>query len=357
MTALRDSTRLVDHALPPGGRVLIRLASAEVHITAVAGDRVTIGTPDGVEPGDRLTVESTGGELAIRERDVIGLAFGKLHKSLRLDVDVPSAADTTVDVASGRIRARGLRGRQRYRTASGDVDVTDAGGPIEVDAVSGDVAIALAEAATLSVRTVSGDVAAVGGSLASLRISTTSGDVRVDSPITGATGNAIETLSGDATIVATAGISVVARTVSGDLSSDLPHRSDGRTGRRTLVIGDGRVELSFRSVSGDLRIRGQATDSTAPTPPSPASAATPPRPPDAPSPSPAPGQPVPPRATGPEQHGGSTGSGSSASGPRDVDDERMAILRALERGELDIATSMDRLAELDEVEIQDLPDA
>ncbi|HEV7810360.1 MAG TPA: DUF4097 family beta strand repeat-containing protein [Candidatus Limnocylindrales bacterium] len=355
MTALRDSTRLVDHALPPGGRVSIRLASAEVHITAVAGDRVTIGTPDGVEPGDRLTVESTGGELAIRERDVIGLAFGKLHKSLRLDVDVPSAADTTVDVASGRIRARGLRGRQRYRTASGDVDVTNAGGPIEVDAVSGDVAIALAEAASLSVRTVSGDVTAVGGSLASLRISTTSGDVRVDSPITGATGNAIETLSGDATIVATAGISVVARTVSGDLSSDLPHRSDGRTGRRTLVIGDGRVELSFRSVSGDLRIRGQATDPTAPTAPSPPAAAVAPRPPDAASP--APGQPVPPRPSMPVEHRGSTGSGSPASGPRDVDDERMAILRALERGELDIATSMDRLAELDDLEIRDLPDA
>ncbi len=348
MTALHDATPIVDQAIPPNGRVSIRLVSAEVRLTAGDTDRVTIRTGNGAEPGERLEIESTDGELVVRERDLLGLAFGKHHGTRRLDVRLPAAADTTVDIASGRIEANGLRGRQRYRTASGDVAITDGAGPIEVTAVSGDVAIALTAAASLNLRTVSGDVAVAGGSVESLHVSTTSGDVRVDSPITGTSGNAIESLSGDATLVALAGITVVARTVSGDLSSDLPHRSDGRTGRRTLVIGDGRVELSFRSVSGDLRIRRAGKDSAGPGVVAAAPSTLVPTPP---------AQPAPPEPPSPPEPVDDAGAPTTARQPRDVDAERMAILQALERGELDIATSMDRLAELDELDEVETADA
>lgn len=346
MTALHDSTILLDEPIDADGRLSIRLASAELRLTAVDGDRVTVRSDDPEAPGQRILVETDGGEVTLRERDVIGLAFGKLRKSLRLEVGVPAGVATTVDIASGRIDATGLRGRQHYRTASGDVVLSRTAGSLELNAVSGDVAITLAGQATLALRTVSGDVTVSGGSLDELHVSTTSGDVRVDSPLTGGSGNTIETLSGDATIVAGEGLRVEARTISGDLSSELPHTTEGRVGRRTLVVGDGRTRLSFRSVSGDLLVmRGFGN---APARGVDASAAETPHSPGA---SPA--------AGGDSDHGSTetatdaSGSGAPATSAvpaAPLDDERLTVLRELERGTLDISTAMDRLAELDERE-------
>jgi hypothetical protein len=83
-------------------------------------------------------------------------------------------------------------------------------------------------------------------------------------------------------------------------------------GRRTLIVGDGSIGLGFRSVSGDLRIHGPAAASSV----------------------------VAERAR--------SGDVTDPTDPADpADAERMAILRALERGELDVPAAMDRLALLD----------
>jgi hypothetical protein len=179
-----------------------------------------------------------------------------------------------------------------------------------------------------------------GGSIGTTRVNTTSGDIHLDSPLTGRTGNAIETLSGDVSVVARGGMRVEARTVSGDISSDLPNRTEGRMGRRTLIIGDGSVELSFRSVSGDLRIHdgSRPTIPAVPASSSAPAAKLPPTPPLPPLPGTPDHEPALSRAGEP---GGPAASGEP------IDDERMAVLRALERGEIDVATAMDRLATLD----------
>ncbi len=92
-------------------------------------------------------------------------------------------------------------------------------------------------------------------------------------------------------------------------------------GRRTLIVGDGEIELDFRSVSGDLRIRGTNGHAEAIAPPAPAWAiAT--EPPHAPEP-------------------------PDAATDQWDDAERMTILRSLEQGELDVATALDLLAALD----------
>jgi len=323
MTALHDdATILVDHSIGAQGRLAVRLASAEVKIFAADTDRVTVRTPDGQEVPDRVVIDTGQGELSIREKESIRGVLGIGRGTVDLEITVPVSAEVGIETASGQIDAFGLRGQQRYRTVSGDVLVEDAAGHIELQAVSGDAVVELAGETDLAIRTVSGDVRVTGGSLIALRVATTSGDVQLDSPLTGRSGNVIETLSGDVSLLAAGGIRVDARTVSGDLLSDLPHRSDGRAGRRSLVIGDGAIELAFRSVSGDLRIHdgtGRNSDGSRPglVPPAP------PRPPAAP---------VPPA------------SPTAASAD---DDERMTVLRALERGELDVATAMDRLAELD----------
>ena len=309
-----------------------------------------------------MVVETTDDGVTIREKEGHGIAFGRGGRVVQLEIDVPRRAEVSVSTASGWLDAVGLVGEQRYRNTSGDVHLRDGGGDIELATVSGDGLIELAGPTELAIKSVSGDVTVRGGRLDALRVATTSGDVRVDSPLTGGTDNRIDTMSGDVAIAAAGGIRVEARTVSGDLSTDLPHRSDGRMGRRTLVVGDGSIELAFRSVSGDLRIHdGADRPPMAPMAPMAPVAPIPPIPP------------IPPHASGeadlsafalpdldrpgidaPDSAVTDAGSGgldsAAPGGTVDVDateGERMTILRALELGELDVATAMDRLAALD----------
>jgi DUF4097 and DUF4098 domain-containing protein YvlB len=331
MTTLDETTGVITHRIGRHGSVAIKLAAAEIRLTGTDTDQVVVRSLDGRPLPSRVTVETTEDALTIREREHFGLTFAIGEKTVQLDVELPAEADLTVDTASGDIEARDLRGEQRYRTASGDTRLDGAGGTIELNSVSGDTVIALAASADLAIRSVSGDVSVSGGEITALRIGTTSGDIRVDSPIRARTGTQIDTLSGDVSLVAEAGMRVDARTVSGDLTSDLPHRSDGRMGRRTLVVGDGSVEVAFRSVSGDLQVHDARRRGAAP--PAAPVRPVPPAPPAAPAPPRAPAEP--------------DAATDAAGTPVPSDDERLEVLRALEAGELDVATAMDRLAALD----------
>jgi hypothetical protein len=352
MTTLHDDRTAVDQPIAPGGRLTVRLPAADVRIVPGAPGIVTVRSLDGRPVPDVVVVEPAADGVSIRLRERFGLTIGRRGRAIALDVAMPLDTELATDLASGDVETRGLRAVQRHRTASGDLRLLDAGGSIEITTVSGDTRIELAAPADLGFRSVSGDLDLTGGRLTALRVSTTSGDVRLGSPLSGAAENAIETMSGDVRIVAVAGIRVEARTVSGDLSSDLPHRTEGSMGRRTLVLGDGSVRLAFRSVSGDLRIVRRDTrdagtidagtidpasgDPARALPGLPALASLPPLPgASAIEPSASHDDSTPDAPAAPQSPGSSDG------------DERMTVLRALERGELDVATAMERLAALD----------
>jgi hypothetical protein len=344
----------IDHVIGDRGRLVVRLAAAEIRLAAGAGDRVVVRTPDGRSLPDRVVVETSDDGLTIREKDGGALGFVVSRRVIQLELALPAMAEVTIDTAGGWLDAQGLTGEQRYRTVAGEIRLRGGAGQIELSTVSGDATIELAGATDLAIRSVSGDAVVRGGSLDSLRIGTTSGDVRVDSPLVGRSGNKIETLSGDVEIVAGAGMHVEARTISGDLVSDLPHRSEGRMGRRTLIIGDGSIELGFRSVSGDLRIHDGSSRPKAPVPPVPPLAPLPPTSPfsdgladlldldvpdlDLPDID-APGRAD--RLTPQADASEAVAAGDAAEA------QRMDILRALEQGELDVPTALDRLATLD----------
>jgi hypothetical protein len=347
MNTVHEAGVLVDQQLAPTGRVSIRLASADLRIGPSGSDRVTVRAPGGRSVADRIAIETSEGGVTIREKETFGLTFAIRRQTFRLDVAIPAAAEIATDIASGDVETHGLRGAQHHRSASGDLRLVDAAGDIEVITVSGNADVELSAEARLAVRTVSGDVAVSGGSLSRAQVSTTSGDVRLDSPLVGRADHAIETLSGDAIVRAAAGISVEAKTVSGDLTSDLPHRSDGRMGRRTLIVGDGAIRLAFRSVSGDLHVTGaidpferrggtpapEARPGSTPTQASGSAVASP-------EPSVSPDDSAGDRPAAPAVSDDDPGASTA--------EERMAILRALEQGELDVASAMDRLAALDE---------
>ena len=357
---------VIDHVIGDRGRLAVRLASAEIRLAATDGQRVVVRTPAGRSLPDRVVIETTDDGLTIHEKQLGGLGLVGGRRLVQLEIEVPALAEVTIDMARGWLDAQGLTGEQRYRTVSGEIRLRGGAGPIELNTVSGDVSIELAGSTDLAIRSVSGNAVVRGGRLDALRVGTTSGDIRVDSPLVGTSGNKIETMSGDVELAAGKGIRVDARTISGDLLSDLPHRSEGRMGRRTLIVGDGSIELAFRSVSGDLRIHDGSSRPISPIPP------LPPLPPMAPVSTltsfsvelpdmpDMPDMPAMPDladvdgsgfdrpAADADRPAPDPASADAATAADDPDEtERMAILRALEQGELDVPTALDRLAVLD----------
>jgi hypothetical protein len=331
----------IDHPIGPTGRLAVKVAASDVRLLPSPDDHVRVRTMDGRPLPDDYEFEVEAGSLSVRQVNrflgvtlALGTGYGR---SVGLEIEVPPAAETTIQTTSGSIAGTGLRGDQRYRSASGDVELTRAGGRITAETVSGEVGIGVDETVELIAKTVSGDVSIDGERIERVQLTTTSGDIRLVSAL-GAGPHTIETLSGDALIATSSGIRIQARTISGDLRSDLPHTSDGMIGRRSLTVGDGAVELSFRSVSGDLRVVDPARARSGGPRPTVAPDAPPP-------PAPLAAPPVP-TSTVVEEDDATAAKDVAPTGPNE--DRRLEILRALERGEIDITTAGEQLAQLDE---------
>jgi hypothetical protein len=342
----------IDHPIGSSGSLSVKVASADVFLVPSADDHVRVRTLDGRPLPDHVKVETEGDTVAVREAGRflgVSVSIGDGH-SVALEIEVPTTAATTIQTASGSVAANGLRGEQQFRTASGEVRLDHAAGQITTETVSGDVVIGVVGTVELIVKTVSGDVAIEGERIERVRLTTTSGDIYLVSSL-GSGPHAIETLSGDAIIGTDSGVRVTARTVSGDLRSDLPHTADGMMGRRSLTVGDGSVELTFRSVSGDLRVIDPAKARERRRPAAPARAVpVAPSAPIAPNPPVAPAAPELPLAPAMPvmSTDDATDVASHAPATTSADDRRLEILRALERGEIDIVAAGDQLALLDE---------
>ena len=333
----------IDYAIGSTGQVTVKVASFDVRLGPSSDDQVHVRAADGGPLPDDLKVETAIDSVSIRQVGRflgVSLSFGE-SRTVALDVQLPRLAETIVQTASGAVSATGLQGDQNYRTASGDIRLERVGGRVTAETVSGDVVIGVEGSVELIVKSVSGDVAIDGDLIERVRLTTTSGDIRLVSGL-GTGPHAIETLSGDALIATGSGVRIQARTISGDLRSDLPHTSDGMIGRRSLTVGDGAVEVSFRSVSGDLRVADPATARSGNQRTSAAPPPTRPIPPTMPPASATP--PLPPRPA--KAAGIGAEPATPQAGPRD--DRRLDILRALERGEIDVATATAQLGFVDE---------
>ena len=293
---------VLEHELGPDGLLVVRLRNEDLRIQTVPGTGVRISGPD---RGAIADIEVVRGPRSLEVRSTGGSGDDLL-------IEVPGTTNLLVEASSSDVEVEGVVGDQRYRTASGDITLRDVAGTIAVEAMSGDVEVTVLGPARLDVRSVSGDVELRAETIATLRVATTSGDLAIAGRFDGEGPFAIETVSGDVTLAPTDDVRVDIRTITGDVRSALAARLEEETGQRVLVVGTGGPTIAFRSTSGDLRV---VDAMRRPARPAPVDVAPPVEP---------------------------TGDADPES-----DADGLTVLRALERGDIDVDEARRRLEMLD----------
>lgn len=324
-------------AIGTDGEVRIRLDRGDIHVQGVEGDRVAVHALDGGAPSGIEMLAGPG-------RLDIGQRAGDTPSGPRggLSLEIPATASIVIESKTADLLARELRGTQRYRTASGDIVLQGVSGAIVADAASGDIAVEAEAEADLSLRSISGDIGLTAATITALRATTTSGDLRVGGRFASEGPFRIETVSGDTDLAVVGDATIEVETVSGDVSTDRAIRGDdhGRPGRtRRFTVGTGRgPTVAVRSTSGDVTIepgsedadgtrRGRASRGT----PAPAGAGV-----DAD------------RADQPAADQTAAATPPAGDEPATADEPAdLAILRALERGEIGVAEAGRRLTALE----------
>jgi hypothetical protein len=293
------------------------------------------------------------------------VAVGR-HAWSDITIEVPQAITGRIEIhsASGDVRIEGVTSEIALNTMSGDVRVDRTSGDLALQTASGDLFV---EGATgrLTAQTASGDIRVTSARIEGFHIQTANGDILLDALLTGDGPFRAQTASGDVHLTlrrSTAGgedpaVTLVYQTVSGDAHVTQPFR---KTGRRLWQAGSGdsgpRIDVT--TVSGDL-VAGfaiaesafaSASTSTSPTtdappaPPAPPAPAIPPAQPSAPT------GPTPLTVSWPDSELdlADTNARSIAAQPAEQEEAvRLAVLEAVERGEIDVEEALRRLEAAD----------
>lgn len=253
---MADEERFTDpaeirHTIGAQGSLTIHNISGKVELRATDGDDVLVVARSEGGNADSLpiTVRRTDGGLhvEVEKRDSEG--FGSWFSNVRgieLEVSVPRGARVEVNTVSADIESRSLAGEQAYKTVSGDIQADPHGGRLRLAAVSGDVTVRSAEPSEVHVTSTSGDVHVQGAALEAFDVRTVSGDVQLEAGLAAGPLHTVETVSGDLSVESPTGVTVHVKR-----GMDL-----ARGGSSALVTGDGAAQLRFRTLSGDCHVDG-----------------------------------------------------------------------------------------------------
>ncbi len=318
-------TQEIEHDIGSHGRLALRVTEPDVQIRAVDGNTARVLVTFEIDAGsdsaadeifDRIKyqVVQDDGSLEVTEpKNWTSGGIGSLARMFgggsgraeaRVDASAPSTCDLRYDGVSADVTITGFRGTQEYRTVSGDVVLEGVSGEVHLKGVSGDVSLrANGTLSSVELNTVSGDVSLVAPRIGQLRAATISGDLDIEGLLDDGPEHRVETVSGDLALGVAGGLTLEVRGLSTDVDIRLPHRSEGSRDRRHYVVGDGRPQLRFSSMSGDVEVRAPRRGDAHVRPSAPPVPATPPEPTD-----------------------------------------QLAVLKALERGEIDVDEASRRLA-------------
>jgi DUF4097 and DUF4098 domain-containing protein YvlB len=277
---------------PGGVRLSVEIHAGLVVVTSGATDRTVVSieadTPGAEELVRRATVEChpTGNRhlVAVKLPQVYGMRLLR-RNAVTVRVEVPEGAQVAVATASANMEVNGPVGEVEFKTASGNASIDDVvadvttktasgtitignvGGDIRAHTVSGDLRCSSVAGAALFSAT-SGNLE-LGAACSRVEVKVTSGDIRLGDLAHGAqlmnvSGNVrvlalgegtlkVRSVSGDVTVGVAKGVDlhVDVETATGNVHSDIPLDNVPSEGVRPET----RVDLSVRSVSGDVEIR------------------------------------------------------------------------------------------------------
>jgi hypothetical protein len=304
-----QTTATIRHTIGASGSFVLRTVAGSVHIEGTDGEEavVTATSGDGHSGAPSLSVQRSPNGLRIEpERRTGGILGGSLGRvgvpSVDFHVLLPRSARVEVNAVSADVSGRELHGDQSYREVSGDLSLEDVSGRISVTSVSGDVRLLASEPAEINATTTSGDLEISAHRLDLLRARSVSGDVALSGQLSAGPEHRIETVSGDLRLHPVGGVTVETSGPAVALRSELSRLAGKMPDRGSVVVGDGAARLKFRSLSGDVNVRdAEPAEAVRATTPAEAPRAEPPVP-----------------------------------QPRAGGETSLDVLRALERGEIDV---------------------
>jgi hypothetical protein len=231
------------YRLGSGGSINIRNVSGNINIKGYDGDSVIVNGFKQGRDQDKVSIEDTSGGNNVS----LGVRYERncnCDASVRFEVQVPRNIRYEFDkisTASGDIQMSDLSGDMEVHTASGDVTITNVTGRISAATASGEMRVKNVTG-TVTARSASGDVevqiARLEGS-GNMEFASASGDVRVSAPAD---------LDGN----------VEMSSATGSLRTDFPIQVEnneyGPGARARGRLGSGSRNLRLSSASGNVSL-------------------------------------------------------------------------------------------------------
>jgi hypothetical protein len=319
-----------EHEIGERGVVTVATTLDGIVVRGVDGASARLVGPDATD----VFTEAVAGRFSVRTADApdwpatgssrnwLGtvLSFGFTRAGRTIELEVPHGCRVEASSASGSVTIAETGGGIAVNTASGAVRAQQVAGDARIRTASGDVSVTSPDRLTATIRTASGDVEVDARCIAGLDLSTVSGRVDVTGAIEPAVDGRISTASGKVALGLSGGVTVAIRTVSGKARASHPDAAPGEKGPG-WVIGDGTARVSVSTISGAIHLRQPGAEQ--------------------------------PTQTVTEEPSGAAGAGPAAADampaaaeealPPVPDEATLDVLRALERGEIDVDEAARRL--------------
>jgi hypothetical protein len=362
-----ERTETLAHRLGTNGRISIKTIGGLLRVRGVEGDEARMTVAYRIRAADhaaaeraletgRVLVDRGPGSLEVEtpeRRLSTGLAwlFGGARVSADVSVDVPWGTRVRLETMSGSVEAFSLIGDQKYRTVSGDIRLWGLGGLVEAGTISGSIGLDHGGDLRLRCNTISGAIRARANCFHGMILSSTSGGIAIVGAFDPAGDYRAESISGSVALTPLSGVKAELRTVSGSIVSDIEHRMEGGRGFWRSIVGDGRSIVHVNSTSGSLRLLATRPDDLVVAAASPAASAA--------SASEAPAVASPADETASDQAAVGAAGAEESSAAESVEswnpdetadaqgdlaeEEELAVLQALERGEIGVDEAAERL--------------
>ncbi|MGZ6265334.1 MAG: hypothetical protein ACXWN4_00315 [Candidatus Limnocylindrales bacterium] len=343
-----ERTETLAHRLGTNGRISIKTIGGLLRVRGIDGEeaRMTIAyriratdhaaAERALETG-RILVDRGPGSLEVEtpeRRLSSGLAwlFGGARVSADIAIDVPWGTQVRLETMSGSIEAISLIGDQKYRTVAGDIRLWGLGGLVEAGTISGSISLDSGGDLRLRCNTISGGIRARANCFHGMILSSTSGSIAVVGALDPAGDHRAESISGTVSLTPLTGVTAELRTVSGSITSEIEHRVEGGRGFWRSIVGDGSSAFRVNSTSGGLKLlaaRPEDRPAAAPGPSATAAASS------------ATGTPAGREEAESSESWDPDETADANGGP--AQEEELAVLQALERGDIGVDEAAERL--------------